>query len=108
MKQYFTGFFTAICLILSLFLFVGASSKYKRINTNMISVKGEDGTTLIMDGTIITMNVDGVVTGYFGNNHFKKGTIALFDKKGVFFGTISKESKPFKPASFGQIPSLKD
>ena len=73
MKQYFTGFFTATCLILSLFLFIGASSKYKRINTNMISVKGEDGTTLIMDGTIITMNVDGVVTGYFGNNHFKKG-----------------------------------
>ena len=28
-------------------------------------------------------DLDGVVTGYFGNNHFKKGTIALFDKKGV-------------------------
>ena len=62
MKQYFTGFFTAICLTLSLFLFIGASSKYKRIKTNMISVNGKDGTTLIMDGTIITMNVDGVVT----------------------------------------------
>ena len=32
----------------------------------MISVKGEDGTTLIMDGTIITMNVDGVVTDILG------------------------------------------
>ena len=83
MKQYFTGFFTATCLFISIIFFIGASNKSNNIETNMITVKGNDGTTLIMDGTIVTLNKKDIVTGYFGNNMFKNGTIALFDKDGI-------------------------
>ena len=83
MKQYFTGFFTATCLFRSIIFFIGASNKNNKIETNMITVKGKDGTTLIMDDTIVTLNKKGIVTAYFGNNMFKNGTIALFDKNGI-------------------------
>ena len=80
MKQYFTGFFTAMSLVISIFLFIGASSNKKKIEAKKITVKGEDGTTLIMDGTIVTLNKNGFVTGYFGNDKSKNGIITLFDK----------------------------
>ena len=80
MKQYFTGFFTAIILMISVFLFIGAASNKSKIEAKMITVKGKDGSTLIMDGTIVTLNKDGFVTGYFGNDKSKNGIIALFDK----------------------------
>ena len=83
MKQYFTGFFTATFLFISIIFFIGASTRSNNIETKMITVKGKDGTTLIMDGTIITLNKKDIVTGYFGNNIFKNGTIALFDKEGI-------------------------
>ena len=80
MKQYFTGFFTAIILMISVFLFIGAASNKSKIEAKMITVKGKDGSTLIMDGTIVTLNKDGFVTGYFGNDRSKNGIITLFDK----------------------------
>ena len=80
MKQYFTGFFTAIILMISVFLFIGAASNKRKIEAKMITVKGKDGSTLIMDGTIVTLNKDGFVTGYFGNDRSKNGIITLFDK----------------------------
>jgi len=80
MKQYFTGFFTATILMISVFLFIGAESNKSKIEAKMITVKGKDGSTLIMDGTIVTLNKDGFVTGYFGNDKSKNGIITLFDK----------------------------
>tara|TARA_B100001250_G_scaffold290609_1_gene252366 strand:- start:61 stop:327 length:267 start_codon:yes stop_codon:yes gene_type:complete len=80
MKQYFTGFFTAMILTISIFLFIGASTNKKKIEAEMITVKGKDGKTLIMDGTIVTLNKDGFVTGYFGNDKSKNGIITLFNK----------------------------
>ena len=80
MKQYFTGFFTAIILMISVFLFIGAASNNSKIEAKMITVKGKDGSTLIMYGTIVTLNKDGFVTGYFGNDRSKNGIITLFDK----------------------------
>ena len=80
MKQYFTGFFTATILMISVFLFIGAASNKSKIEAKMITVKGKDGSTLIMDGTIVTLNKDGYVTGYFGNDKSKNGIITLFDK----------------------------
>ena len=80
MKQYFTGFFTAIILMISVFLFIGAASNKSKIEAKMITVRGKDGSTIIMDGTIVTLNKDGFVTGYFGNDKSKNGTITLFDK----------------------------
>ena len=80
MKQYFTGFFTSMTLMISLFLFIGAASNKSKIEAKMITVKGKDGSTLIMDGTIVTLNKDGFVTGYFGNDRSKNGIITLFDK----------------------------
>ena len=80
MKQYFTGFFTATILMISVVLFIGAASNKSKIEAKMITVKGKDGSTLIMDGTIVTLNKDGFVTGYFGNDRSKNGIITLFDK----------------------------
>ncbi len=80
MKQYFTGFFTAMALVTSVFLFIGATSNKSKIEAKMITVKGKDGSTLIMDGTIVTLNKDGFVTGYFGNDKSKNGIITLFNK----------------------------
>ncbi len=82
MKQYFTGFFTAICISISTILFIGASSNKDKIEAKMITVRGEDGTTYIMDGTIVTTNKRGLVTGYFGNDRSKNGIIALFNSDG--------------------------
>ena len=80
MKQYFTGFFTATALMISIFLLIGAASNKSKIEAKMITVKGKDGSTLIMDGTIVTLNKDGFVTGYFGNDKSKNGIITLFDR----------------------------
>jgi hypothetical protein len=33
-----------------------------------------------MDRTIVTLNKDGFVTGYFGNDKSKNGIITLFNK----------------------------
>ena len=36
MKQYFTGFFTAMSIVISIFLFIGASSNKKKIEADAI------------------------------------------------------------------------
>jgi hypothetical protein len=64
MKQYFTGFFTALCLALSFFLFTGANkTNLGDITVNSIKVV-DDGS----GGYIITYNSDGERTSII--NHF--------------------------------------
>ena len=55
MKQYFTGFFTGVCLVASAVMFMGASNKnLGDITVNSITVM-DDGT----GGFIQTFNADG-------------------------------------------------
>ena len=53
MKQYFTGFFTAVCLTASVFLFLGAQKQqFDDIIAKTISLVHEDGTQTIIGGKV--------------------------------------------------------
>jgi hypothetical protein len=70
MKQYFTGFFTAACLTVSVFMFIGAESKnLGDIEVNSIKVVDKNGkitvhlgTNVIGGGWLGTYNADGEET----------------------------------------------
>ena len=70
MKQYFTGFFTAACLTVSVFMFIGAESKnLGDIEVNSIKVVDKNGKitvhlgiNVIGGGWLGTYNADGEET----------------------------------------------
>ena len=60
MKQYFTGFFTAVCLTASVFLFMGSQNKnFGDIEADSIIITSDLGTTTILGGGILVENEDG-------------------------------------------------
>ena len=79
MKQYFTGFFTAVCLTTSVFLFVGANDV--ELKESMI-FKNENG-NLIIDGNGIKLwNASGSnILASFGQNE-NGGMLYLSDQDG--------------------------
>lgn len=89
MKKYFSGFFTAVCLTVSVFLFIGAND----IKDELI-IKDENGWTVINGLGLQTYNLDGKATAFIGNNDFSSavgGSIRIFDdaqniKIGAFVG----------------------
>ena len=91
MKQYFTGFFTAVCLTASVFIFMGTQNKnLGDIVVNSISIKSENGETNIYDGYIQTNNADGKLTAYLGTGESGSGFLATHNTLGVmtgYFGT---------------------
>ena len=74
MKQYFTGFFTAVCLTASVFMFMGSQNKnLGDIIVDSITIKGELGVTTIMGGGIIFYSSNGepkVMLGASESNGF--------------------------------------
>ena len=80
MKQYFTGFITATCLITSLFLFVGAKSNNKLSEPLIIS--GENGTTRIGDGYIEVDGPSGKKLFEVKVGPFNHGLMTIFNKNG--------------------------
>ena len=107
MKQYFTGFFTAVCLTASVFIFMGSQNKnLGDIEADSIKLTGEIGTTYLVpsglalrnkDGNLVfivavgdesgggslrTYNVHEKMTGYFGTNKNNDGMAILFDRYG--------------------------
>ena len=68
MKQYFTGFFTALCLSASFVLFVGSQKKsLGSVVVDSIIVKGDDGSmTTIIGSGMITYNTNGKQSCYVG------------------------------------------
>ena len=83
MKQYFTGFFTAVCLTASLFLFMGSQNKnLGAIEVESIVIKDETGATLIIPGAIQTRNTDGKETCFLGTGHAGDGIIKTFNNDG--------------------------
>ena len=91
MKQYFTGFFTAVCLTASVFIFMGTQNKnLGDIVVNSISIKSENGETNIYDGYIQTNNADGKLTTYLGTGENGGGQLRTFNADGkqtAYLGT---------------------
>ena len=78
MKQYFTGFFTGVCLVASAVMFMGASNKnLGNITVNSITVM-DDGT----GGFIQTLNADGKQTSYLGTGGKGSGKLQTFNADG--------------------------
>ena len=98
MKQYFTGFFTAVCLTASVFIFMGSQNKnLGDIEVNSISVRTADGKEPIYigygregDGYIQTFNADGKQTANLGTSKEGGGHLKTYNADGketVFLGT---------------------
>ena len=112
MKQYFTGFFTAVCLTASVFIFMGSQNKnLGDIVVHSISVQNDgkevvwlgtgeggvgfletfdaDGKKTVYLGTgeegvgfLKTHNIHEKMTGYFGTDKNNDGISSLFDRYG--------------------------
>ena len=84
MKQYFTGFFTAVCLTASVFLFMGSQNKnLGEIEADMITITSELGTTYLIGGGIVLEN-------QYGKDVF---TVGISDDGGGFLSTYNTDGK---------------
>ena len=89
MKQYFTGFFTAVCLTASVFIFMGSQNKnLGDIVVNSISVQN-DGKEVVWLGTgkggigfLETYNADGKQTSYLGTGEGGGGHLSTYNADG--------------------------
>jgi len=79
MKQYFSGFITAICLSISFIMFTASQSKnLGDITVNSIRVvDNENG------GFITTYNEEGKITAYIGSIDDGGGKVAAYNKNNV-------------------------
>ena len=90
MMKYFTGFFTALCLVVSFFLFTGANkTNLGDITVNSIKVV-DDGS----GGYIITYNSDRERTSYLGTSEGGAGKIATYNLIGneVVLGELADDT----------------
>ena len=92
MKEYFTGFFTAVCITSSLFILTG--SKNKNLGDITVSsitvVPGKYG-----GGFIKTFNEKGMETSYLGTAEDGVGVLGLhnaFGKQIIYLGSGDKGS----------------
>ena len=84
MKQYFTGFFTAVCLTASVFIFMGSQNKnLGDIEADSISLTSELGTTYLIGGGIVLEN-------QYGKDVF---TVGISDDGGGFLSTYNTDGK---------------
>ena len=82
MKQYFTGFFTATCLTISIFLFMGLDEGPKVMKPFIID--GEKGNTIFTGAQIIITN----------NNHSKiSASIGVEENGGGFISVANIKGK---------------
>tara|TARA_B100001765_G_C19226655_1_gene216275 strand:+ start:171 stop:467 length:297 start_codon:yes stop_codon:yes gene_type:complete len=90
MKQYFTGFITAVCLTASSFMFIGAESKNMGdIEVNSIKVVDNNGritvnlgTNVIGGGWLGTYNANGKKTSYLGTGEGGTGILVTYNADG--------------------------
>ena len=87
MKQYFTGFFTAICLTTSLFLFMGAQNT--NAYTEPLIIKGGRGTTTIGGGFIEVDGASGKKLFEVVVSNSNHGQLSMFNKNGVITTSVS-------------------
>ena len=93
MKQYFTGFFTATCLVSSIFIFIGAqNTEFGDIKAHSISIINNDGKETLWlgngengGGFLETFNRKGNRTSSLGSSHNQNGSLSLFNVEGKQF-----------------------
>ena len=92
MKQYFSGFFTAICLSVSFVMFT-ASNNDNLGDITVNSIKVVDNQS---GGFITTYNDQGEITTYIGSVEGGSGKVASYDKNNVQYSIQSVSDKDRK------------
>ena len=97
MKQYFTGFFTAVCLTASAFLFMGAQNKnLGDVTVKSLRVKDDEGRTMVLlssfklGGAIDIWNKDNEIVASLTNSDNSGGIVKTYnadDKMTSYLGT---------------------
>ena len=83
MKQYFTGFFSALCLSASFYLFTEVSHDNSDNNEeNQVVLTGEDGKTIIEAGSMRFINKEGKEIVYIGVDKKMAGKIQIQNRLG--------------------------
>jgi len=92
MKQYFSGFFTAICLSVSFVMFTASNNdNLGDITVNSIRVVDNQN-----GGFITTYNDQGEITTYIGSIEGGSGKVASYDKNNVQYSIQSVSDKDRK------------
>ena len=92
MKQYFSGFFTAICLSVSFVMFTASNNdNLGDITVNSIRVVDNQN-----GGFITTYNDQGEITTYIGSVEGGSGKVASYDKNNVQYSIQSVSDKDRK------------
>ena len=87
MKNYFTGFITAICLTASLFLFMG--SQNIKTQTEPIIITSEEGTTKIGGGFIEIDSPSGKKIFDVNVGNSNHGELTIYNKNGNSISEVS-------------------
>ena len=83
MRQYFTGFFSALCLSASFYLFTELSHDNSDNNEeNQVVLTGEDGKTIIEGGSMRFINKEGKEIVYIGVDKKMAGKIQIQNRSG--------------------------
>ena len=83
MRQYFTGFFSALCLSASFYLFTEVSHDNSDNNEeNQVVLTGEDGKTIIEGGSMRFINKEGKEIVYIGVDKKMAGKIQIQNRSG--------------------------
>ena len=83
MRQYFTGFFSALCLSASFYLFTEVSHDNSDNNEeNQVVLTSEDGKTIIEGGSMRFINKEGKEIVYIGVDKKMAGKIQMQNRSG--------------------------
>ena len=83
MRQYFTGFFSALCLSASFYLFTEVSHDNSDNNEeNQVVLTSEDGKTIIEGGSMRFINKEGKEIVYIGVDKKMAGKIQIQNRSG--------------------------
>ena len=82
MKQYFTGFFTAFTLCISLYLFFCSSNKPKNATNKPITIEDDRGKIIITSESIRIFNKAKGEVVFLGSSNRNSGSIKIMNDKG--------------------------
>ena len=82
MKQYFTGFFTALTISISLYLFFSSPSKLNFITNKPITIEDDRGKIIITSESIRIFNKAKGEVVFLGSSNRNSGSIKIMNDKG--------------------------
>ena len=82
MKQYFTGFFTALTLSISLYLFFNSPSKPNYATNKPITIEDDRGKIIITSESIRIFNKAKGEVVFLGSSNRDSGSIEIMNNKG--------------------------